>query len=148
MAKKVLVTEKVAEECITILKEKGLEVDISLKTPPEELLRIIPGYDALVVRSATKVTREVIEAGSKLKVIGRAGVGVDNIDIAAATERGIVVCNAPTSNIVSAAEHAFALMLAAARNIPEAASGRAIVSRAWSCTRRPLQSSALAVSAA
>ena len=91
MAKKVLVTEKVAEECITILKEKGLEVDISLKTPPEELLRIIPGYDALVVRSATKVTREVIEAGSKLKVIGRAGVGVDNIDIAAATERGIVV---------------------------------------------------------
>ena len=64
MAKKVLVTEKVAEECITILKEKGLEVDISLKTPPEELLRIIPGYDALVVRSATKVTREVIEAGS------------------------------------------------------------------------------------
>ena len=120
MAKKVLVTEKVAEECITILKEKGLEVDISLKTPPEELLRIIPGYDALVVRSATKVTREVIEAGSKLKVIGRAGVGVDNIDIAAATERGIVVCNAPTSNIVSAAEHAFALMLAAARNIPEA----------------------------
>ena len=113
MAKKVLVTEKVAEECITILKEKGLEVDISLKTPPEELLRIIPGYDALVVRSATKVTREVIEAGSKLKVIGRAGVGVDNIDIAAATERGIVVCNAPTSNIVSAAEHAFALMLAA-----------------------------------
>ena len=120
MAKKVLVTEKVAEECITILKEKGLEVDISLKTPPEELLRIIPGYDALVVRSATKVTREVIEAGSKLKVIGRAGVGVDNIDIAAATERGIVVCNAPTSNIVSAAEHAFAFMLAAARNIPEA----------------------------
>lgn len=120
MAKKVLVTEKVAEECITILKEKGLEVDISLKTPPEELLRIIPGYDALVVRSATKVTRGVIEAGSKLKVIGRAGVGVDNIDIAAATERGIVVCNAPTSNIVSAAEHAFALMLAAARNIPEA----------------------------
>lgn len=120
MAKKVLVTEKVAEECITILKEKGLEVDISLKTPPEELLRIIPGYDALVVRSATKVTREVIDAGSKLKVIGRAGVGVDNIDIAAATERGIVVCNAPTSNIVSAAEHAFALMLAAARNIPEA----------------------------
>lgn len=120
MAKKVLVTEKVAEECITILKEKGLEVDVSLKTPPEELLRIIPDYDALIVRSATKVTREVIEAGARLKVVGRAGVGVDNIDIAAATDRGVIVCNAPTSNIVSAAEHAFALMLAAARNIPQA----------------------------
>ena len=69
VAKKVLVTEKVAEECITILKEKGLEVDVSLKTPPEELLRIIPDYDALIVRSATKVTREVIEAGARLKVV-------------------------------------------------------------------------------
>ena len=120
MAKKILVTEKVAEECVRILRDKGFEVDVSLKTPPERLLEIIPDYDALIVRSATKVTREVVEAGAKLKVIGRAGVGVDNIDIPAATDRGVIVCNAPTSNIVSAAEHAFALMLTVARNIPQA----------------------------
>ena len=80
----------------------------------------MPAYDALVVRSGTQVTREVIEAAPNLRVIGRAGMGVDNVDVAAATERGIIVCNAPTSNIVSAAEHTMALMLACARNVAQA----------------------------
>lgn len=120
VAQKVLVTEKVAQECIDILQQSGLEVDICLETPPEKLRELIASYDALIVRSATKVTREVIEAGTNLKVIGRAGVGVDNIDIAAATECGVIVCNAPVSNIVSAAEHTVAMMLATARNIPQA----------------------------
>ena len=80
----------------------------------------MPAYNALVVRSGTQVTREVIDAAPNLRVIGRAGMGVDNVDVAAATERGIIVCNAPTSNIVSAAEHALALMLACARNVAQA----------------------------
>ena len=116
---KVLVAEKIAPSGIEKLRE---EFDVEVKTDltPEQLVAEIPGYDALIVRSATRATREVIEAGTKLKIIGRAGVGVDNVDVQAATERGIIVCNAPTSNIVSAAEHTVALMLAQARNIPQA----------------------------
>ena len=87
---------------------------------PEELIETVPGYDALIVRSATKVTAEVVEAADRLRIIGRAGVGVDNVDVEAATEHGIIVCNAPTSNIVSAAEHAIGLMLACARKVPQA----------------------------
>lgn len=120
MTKKVLVSEKLAEAGQAALREQGFEVDVKLKMTPVELIAAIPDYDALIVRSATKVTREVIEAGEKLRIIGRAGVGVDNVDVEAATERGVIVCNAPTSNIVSAAEHTMALMLACARNIAPA----------------------------
>lgn len=120
MTKKVLVSEKLAEEGIQILKEKGFEVDVLLDMTPEELIATIPAYHALIVRSATQATREVIEAGVNLQVIGRAGVGIDNVDVEAATERGIIVCNAPFSNIVSAAEQTICLMLACARNTPQA----------------------------
>lgn len=112
---KVLIPEKLAKEGIAVLEDAGAEVTFKPDTTPEELVEMIPDYDGLIVRSATTVTREVIEAGVKLKVIGRAGVGVDNIDSEAATERGIIVCNAPTSNVVSAAEQTMALMLAVAR---------------------------------
>ena len=120
MAKRVLVTEKLAEEGLDVLRARGYEVDVMLKMPHEELLSVIDGYDALIVRSATKVSRDVIEAGTTLRVIGRAGVGVDNVDVAAATERGVIVCNAPTSNIVSAAEQTMCLLLACARNTAQA----------------------------
>lgn len=120
MTKKVLVSEKLAEAGLDILRDKGYEVDVKLDLTPEQLIEEIPVYDALIVRSATQATREVIEAGTSLKVIGRAGVGVDNVDIEAATERGIIVCNAPFSNIVSAAEQTICLMLACARNTPQA----------------------------
>lgn len=120
MTKKVLVTEKLAQAGLDRLAEKGLQVDVKLKMSTDELIEAIPGYDALVVRSATHVTREVIAAASKLRIIGRAGVGVDNVDVEAATEAGIIVCNAPTSNIVSAAEQTMCLMLACARNTAQA----------------------------
>ena len=92
----------------------------SMSTRDSPLDEIIGDYDALIVRSATKVTADVIAAGSRLKVIGRAGVGVDNVDVDAATRRGIVVANAPESNVVSAAEHTIGLLMALARNIPQA----------------------------
>ncbi len=120
MSERILVTEKVSKVGLNILRDKEYKVDVKLNLTQEELLEKIPKYDALIVRSATKVDREVIEAATKLRIIGRAGVTVDNIDIDAATEKGIIVCNAPTSNIVSAAEHTMALMLACARNIPQA----------------------------
>jgi len=116
---KVLVAEKIGASGVELLG-KEFEVDVITGLTPEELIEAIPAYDALIVRSATKATRAVIEAGVNLKIIGRAGVGIDNVDVTAATERGIIVCNAPTSNIVSAAEHTIALLLAQARNIPQA----------------------------
>ncbi|MCL1879136.1 MAG: phosphoglycerate dehydrogenase [Actinomycetia bacterium] len=117
---KVLVAEKIADTGIELLREAGHEVDVLLDLTPEQLQEAIGAYDALIVRSATQATREIIEAGTNLKVIGRAGVGVDNVDVDAATERGVIVCNAPTSNIVSAAEQTFALMLAVARRTAQA----------------------------
>lgn len=117
---RVLIAEKLAANAITMLEEAGHTVDVKLGMTPEELVEVIPDYEALIVRSATKATREVIEAGKNLKIIGRAGVGVDNVDVEAATERGVIVCNAPTSNVVSAAEQALCLMLACARKTPEA----------------------------
>ncbi|TLM79768.1 MAG: phosphoglycerate dehydrogenase [Actinobacteria bacterium] len=116
---RVLVAEKIAASGIDLLKEE-FEVEVKTDLTPEQLVAEIPGYHGLIVRSATRATREVIEAGTDLKIIGRAGVGIDNVDVTAATERGIIVCNAPTSNIVSAAEHTVALMLSMARNIPQA----------------------------
>lgn len=117
---KVLVSDQISELGVAKLKEKAL-VDVLTELSPEELVARIPEYDALVVRSSTKVTRQVLEAGARLKVVGRAGVGVDNIDVPAATERGIIVINAPEGNTISAAEHAIAMMTSLARNIPAAA---------------------------
>ncbi len=116
---KVLIAESVGEEGIGILRGCA-EVDIRLDLKPEELISIIGDYEALVVRSQIQVSADVMEAGKKLLVIARAGVGVDNIDVEEATQRGIVVVNAATSNTISAAEHTIALMLALARNIPQA----------------------------
>ena len=118
--KKVLVKEKLAPEGIAFLKEQGFEVDTGLDWTPEEFMTRVADYDALLIRSATKVTAEVIEAATRLKVVGRAGVGVDNVDVEAATRRGIIVVNAPASNVLSAAEHTIAMIMALARNIPQA----------------------------
>ncbi len=125
--KKVLVTDHISEEGIKKLREFA-EVDVELELSNEELKERIAGYDALVIRSGTKVTKEIIEAGSKdngkgegkLKVIGRAGVGVDNIDVETATEKGIMVVNAPAANTISAAEHTIAMLLGLSRKIPAA----------------------------
>lgn len=116
---KILVAEPLAQDGIDILKEH-YEVDVRPSLSPEELRDIIAGYEAIIVRSQTKVSADIIEAGKKLLVIGRAGVGIDNIDVAAASQRGIVVVNSPTGNTISAAEHTTALMLALARHIPQA----------------------------
>jgi len=116
----ILVTDPIAQDGILAL-EAHARVDVRQGLTPVELLNILPEYEALVVRSETKVTAEVIAAGVRLQVIGRAGVGVDNIDVDAATARGIVVVNAPAGNTVAVAEHTLGLILAAARNIPQAA---------------------------
>ena len=116
---KILVSDPVAQAGVDILA-KAFPVDGRQKLTPEELIAIIPEYDALVVRSETKVTRDVIAAAKNLKVIGRAGVGVDNIDVEAATQHGIIVLNAPEGNTVAATEHTVAMMLALARNVPQA----------------------------
>ena len=116
---KILVSDPVAKAGVEIL-EKVYPVDSRQKLTPEELIAIIPDYDALVVRSETKVTKEVIAAAKNLKVIGRAGVGVDNIDVEAATQRGIIVLNAPEGNTIAATEHTMAMMMALARNVPQA----------------------------
>jgi D-3-phosphoglycerate dehydrogenase len=113
---KVLIREEIAEAGIDLLRGK-FDVDVDESSPLEE---IIGGYDAIVIRSASKLTADLIARGTRLKVIGRAGVGVDNVDVDAATRQGIVVANAPESNVVSAAEHAVGLLLALARNIPQA----------------------------
>jgi D-3-phosphoglycerate dehydrogenase len=116
---KVLVSDPISNEGVDILRTQA-EVDVRTGLKPEELVSIIGDYDALVVRSQTRVTAGVIAAGKKLQVIGRAGAGIDNIDVPAATQCGIVVVNAPTGNTISAAEHTIALMLALARHIPQA----------------------------
>jgi D-3-phosphoglycerate dehydrogenase len=116
---RVLVADPLSEEGLDILRGQA-QVDVRVDLKPEELVAIIGDYEALLVRSQTQVTAEIIDAGDKLQAIARAGVGVDNIDVAAATRRGIVVVNAPTGNTVSAAEHTIALMLSLARHIPQA----------------------------
>lgn len=115
---KVLVADGVSPKGIAILQEAGLEAVVKDKLSAEELLEIIPEFDALIVRSASKVTKEVIARADNLKVIGRAGVGVDNIDIQAATDKGVIVLNAPEGNTIAATEHTMAMMLAMSRNIP------------------------------
>ena len=117
---KILVADRIANEGIDALKARGMQVDLRTGLPKEELKAALADYEALIVRSETQVTAEIIEAGKKLVVIGRAGVGVDNIDLEAATRQGIAVVNAPTGNTLAAAEHSVALMLALARHIPQA----------------------------
>ena len=118
---RVLVSDKLAEEGLKILREGDVfEVDTKYDLKPEELKKIIGEYDALIVRSGTQVTEEIIEAAGKLKVIGRAGVGLDNVDLKAATKKGIIAMNTPGGNTTSTAEHAFSLIMALARNIPQA----------------------------
>ncbi len=116
---KILVCDSLAEEGLAILREAG-DVEIHLGLSEEELVSIVPPFEAIVVRSATKITSRVLQAAARCRVIARAGVGVDNIDVAAATRRGILVVNAPAGNIIAVAEHTIALMLAAARRIPQA----------------------------
>jgi D-3-phosphoglycerate dehydrogenase / 2-oxoglutarate reductase len=117
---KVLVSDALGEAGIQIFREtEGIEVDVRTGLSPHELTEIIGDYDALVIRSATKVTEEILAAGSRLKVVGRAGIGLDNVDIPAATKRGVVVMNTPTGNVVTTAEHAIAMMMALTRNIPQ-----------------------------
>ncbi|MDQ6900040.1 MAG: phosphoglycerate dehydrogenase [Candidatus Dormibacteraeota bacterium] len=116
---RVLVGDKLAEDGLARLR-RSVEVEVRLKQTESELAAVIGDFDALVVRSETRVTGRVLEAGRKLKVVGRAGVGVDNIDVEAATRQGIMVVNAPRGNIVAAAEHTIGLLFATARNIPQA----------------------------
>lgn len=116
---KVLVSDSIDQSGIDVLSQVA-QVDVKTGLPLEELVKIIPQYDALMLRSGTKVTQEVIEAGTQLKIIGRAGVGVDNIDVSAATRQGIVVVNSPEGNTIAAAEHAVAMMLSLSRQIPDA----------------------------
>lgn len=129
---RVLVKEKIAESGVDKLREQ-FDVEVGVDWPDGELEKRIGEFDGILIRSATKMTAELIEAGSNLKVIGRAGTGVDNVDIAAATKRGVIVANAPESNSVAAAEHTMALALALFRNIPQAHS--ALVDGEWARSR-------------
>lgn len=118
---KILISDKLANEGVEILKAvKEFQVDMKTGMKPEELKSMIKDYDALIVRSETKVTAEILEAAAKLKVIGRAGVGLDNVDLAAATKKGVVAMNTPAGNTTSTAEHTFSLILALSRNIVQA----------------------------
>jgi len=119
MAAKILVSDPLAEEGLEVLRQDA-EVEVKTDLTPPQLVETIGQYEAIVVRSATKVTAEVIEAGQRMRVIGRAGIGVDNIDVGKATERGVMVVNAPTPTVVAVAEHTMALLLATARHVPRA----------------------------
>ncbi len=119
--KKILISDALSEEGIKLLREVGdFQVDIKTDLKPDALKEIIRDYDALIVRSATKVTKDIINAADKLKVIGRAGVGLDNVDLEAATQKGIIVMNTPGGNTISTAEHTISMMLSLSRNIPQA----------------------------
>jgi D-3-phosphoglycerate dehydrogenase len=120
MLMKIIVTDKMAEDGIVYLREKGFTVDTRFGISQDELLEVIENYDAIIVRSATKVNEAVIERGKNLKVAGRAGNGIDNIDVNACTKRGITVVNTPEGNIMAAAEMAVALAFSLFRNIPQA----------------------------
>src|SRR5471032_2998577 len=108
---KVLIADKLSPQAIDVFKQRGVDADVKTGLAPEELLKIIGEYDGIAVRSATKVTADVLKAGTKLKVVGRAGIGVDNVDVPAATARGIVVMNTPFGNSVTTAEHTITLMM-------------------------------------
>ena len=121
---RVLVSDPISEKGVEALRSApGITVDVKTGMTPDELLAVIGDYHGLVVRSQTKVTPEVLSAAKNLKAIGRAGVGVDNIDRQSATDHGVIVMNTPSGNTISTAEHAFTLMLSAARNIGPAHAG-------------------------
>jgi D-3-phosphoglycerate dehydrogenase / 2-oxoglutarate reductase len=117
---KVLVKEKIGESGVQLLRDAGLDVEVGVEGEDGELARRIAEFDGILIRSATKLTGNLLEHAERLKVVGRAGVGVDNVDVDAATKRGIVVANAPQSNVITAAEHTLAMLLALARKVPQA----------------------------
>jgi len=117
---KILISDNLSKQGVEILQKAGLTVDVKTKMSKEELLRDIKGYDGLIVRSATKVTADLLAAAEKLRIIGRAGSGLDNVDITTATKRGIVVMNTPGGNTVTTAEHTLAMIFALIRKIPQA----------------------------
>jgi D-3-phosphoglycerate dehydrogenase len=118
---KILVSDPLSREGLKILREKkNFEVEVKPKLPPEELKKEIKNYEAIIIRSSTKMTKDIIEAAHKLKIIGRAGIGVDNVDIEAASRKGIIVMNTPGGNTISTAEHTMSLLLSLSRNIPQA----------------------------
>ncbi|MCP3921635.1 MAG: phosphoglycerate dehydrogenase [Desulfobacterales bacterium] len=120
---KVLVSDVLGEEGVNLFRDQdGIEVDVNTGLTPEELKEIIGDYDGLVIRSATKVTEEILSAAKNLKVVGRAGIGLDNVDIPAATKHGVAVMNTPGGNVVTTAEHAIAMMMSLTRNIPRGTS--------------------------
>jgi D-3-phosphoglycerate dehydrogenase len=117
---KVLISDKLSPAAVDIFRARGIETDIKTGLTPAELRAIIGNYDGLAIRSSSKVTRELLDAAPNLKVVGRAGIGVDNVDVKSATARGVVVMNTPYGNAITTAEHAIAMMFALARQIPEA----------------------------
>src|SRR4051794_5100493 len=117
---KVLVKEKIGDSGVQLLRDAGFDVELGVDWEDDELARRIGEFDGILIRSATKLTADLLERADRLKAVGRAGVGVDNVDVDAATKRGIVVANAPQSNVITAAEHTMALLLALARNVPQA----------------------------
>ena len=117
---KVLIADKLSPAAVAIFKERGVEADVKTGLAKEELLKIVHQYDGIAIRSASKITADVLKAATKLKVVGRAGIGVDNVDIPAATAAGVIVMNTPFGNSITTAEHAISLMLALARELPAA----------------------------
>ena len=130
---KVLISDRVNPGCVGVLAKSGIDVDVQTDLSAIQLLEVIGDYEGLIVRSKTQVTEEVIAAASRIRVIGRAGAGVDNIDVKAATRRGIVVMNTPGGNSVSTAEHSFSMLAALARNIPQASAS--VKSGKWERSR-------------
>ncbi len=122
MAPKVLVSDELSETAVQIFRDRGVEVDYlpKLGKDKDALAAVIDQYDGLAIRSATKVTEKLLEKATRLKVVGRAGIGVDNVDIPAASKKGVIVMNTPFGNSITTAEHAIAMMFAVARQIPEA----------------------------
>src|SRR5580765_8733944 len=122
MTPRVLISDALSDAAVQIFKDRGVEVDFQPKlgSDKDKLAGLIGGFDGLAIRSATKVTAKLLDLAGKLKVIGRAGIGVDNVDIAAATAKGVIVMNTPFGNSITTAEHAITMMLALARQIPQA----------------------------
>src|SRR4249920_2565669 len=135
MAPRVLVSDELSETAVQIFRDRGVEVDFQpqLGKDKDKLAEIIGNYDGLAIRSATKATAKIIDRATRLKVIGRAGIGVDNVEIPAATAKGIIVMNTPFGNSITTAEHAISLMMALARQIPEA--DRSTQSGKWEKTK-------------
>ena len=145
-----MISDPLSNKGLEILgKAKNLKYDLKPGLSPEELKKIIPEYDAIIIRSETKLKADIIEAADRLKVIGRAGIGLDNVDLPAATKKGIVVMNTPQENAIAAAEHTIAMMLSISRKIPQATAsmkagnGKRKNLWGWSFIIKPLGSSGL-----